>query len=78
MDITSKLNNPVLTGKKSLTEHDLKKNINYLWLAMVRFRKNGIHLRNDKHDTICHRNFILKFYNVFAILKAIGKQASIT
>ena len=26
-----------------------------LWLAMVRLRKNGNNLRNDKHDTIYHK-----------------------
>ena len=56
MDITSKSTNAVLTGKKSLTEHGLKRtNINNLWLAMVRLRKNGNNLRNDKYDTVYNK-----------------------
>ena len=52
-------------------------NHNRIWLALVYTRK-------DSHS-ICHGkillflfNIILKFYNDFAIHKAIGKQVSLT
>ena len=42
---------------------------------MVQIRKNGNNIRNVKYD---FTNLIIKFFNAFAIHKAIGKQASVT